>query len=524
MYEPTVIDELLDRAVRERPEDVAVVSDRVRWTYRQLGDRVARIGAALRGIGVRVGDRVAILDKNSEHYLALYFALPKIGAIAVPLNYRLAPPELEFIVDDASALVLLFSKEYEAAVDQIRGALTKTEHLICLEEPVSWARSLDDVVGDAHGSPSPLDADPERILLQMYTSGTTGRPKGAMLTHKNLVSNTLTAMHERDYTAKDIYLHVAPLYHIADCELFYGMSYAMGGNVVLREFRPEAVLRAIAEERVSVAFLVPAMINALLEHPGLESYDLSSLRLIVYGGSAIPEDRLRAALSRLPCQLSQGYGLTETSPILCVLPTDDHVLQRSDAPERIRRIQSCGRPAWGVEVKVFDENDVECEDEVVGEIVARGDNIMKGYYNRPDATEEAMRGGWFHTGDMAFRDADGYIYIVDRKKDMIVSGGENIYPREVEEVLFKHPAVLDAAVIGVPSEKWGEEVKAVVALRDGKNASGQELIEHCRSQLAHYKAPKSVDLVDTLPRNPSGKVLKRELREGYWKDKGRRVN
>jgi acyl-CoA synthetase (AMP-forming)/AMP-acid ligase II len=269
-----------------------------------------------------------------------------------------------------------------------------------------------------------------------------------------------------------------------------------------------------------VSFLVPAMINALLEHPSFDEHDIASLRLIVYGGSSIPEDRLRTALARLPCKLAQGYGLTETSPLLCVLPSDDHVL---DGP-RARRIRSCGRPAHNVEVKIFDEHDRECAVEQVGEIVARGRNVMQGYYERPEATAVALRGGWFHTGDLGFRDADGYVYIVDRKKDMIITGAETVYPREVEEVLYTHPAVLDAAVIGVPSDRWGETIKAVVVLREGRTASEHELIDFARERLAHYKAPTSVDFVAALPRNPSGKVLKRQLREPYWQGHVRRVN
>jgi len=243
------------------------------------------------------------------------------------------------------------------------------------------------------------------------------------------------------------------------------------------------------------------------------------LRLIVYGGSAIPVDRLRIALERLPCKLSQGYGLTETSPLLCILPVEDHVL---DGPLSAR-IASCGRPAYDVDVRIFDEQDEECEVGVVGEIVARGRNVMKGYWRRPEETERALRGGWFHTGDLGYRDGDGYIYIVDRKGDMIITGGENVYPREIEEVLYAHPAVLEAAVVGVPNDQWGEAVRAVVVRRAGWATDEAELVAFCRDRLAHYKAPSSVDFVAALPRNPSGKVLKHKLRERFWKDQPRRV-
>jgi long-chain acyl-CoA synthetase len=261
------------------------------------------------------------------------------------------------------------------------------------------------------------------------------------------------------------------------------------------------------------------MINFLLEEPTLAERDLTSWRLTVYGGAPIAEDRLRTALEKLPCQLTQGYGLTETSPILCILPAADHVL---DGPN-VRRIKSCGRPATGVEVKIFDENDLECPPEVVGEIVARGKNVMKGYWRADEATKRALRGGWFHTGDMGLKDADGYVYIVDRKHDMIVSGGENVYPREVEEVLYFHPAVLECAVIGVPSERWGETVKGIVVLRPGGNATEAELVAFCRERLAHYKCPTSIDFLERLPRNPSGKVLKGTLRDAYWQGRTRRV-
>jgi long-chain acyl-CoA synthetase len=509
-FAPRLIDELLERAASERPDRLAVVGDGVRYDYRTLAERVDRLAAGLQAIGVRRDDRVAILDKNGPRYLELYFALPRIGAVAVPLNYRLALPELAYIVGDSTAATLLYGAEY-------------APHLPALREAgiVSCLPIEDDAVLAPRGTPpTPVERSSDDVFLQMYTSGTTGRPKGAMLTHANMIANTLTALAERDYGPDDTYLHVAPLYHCADLELYYGMSWAMAGNVVLREFRPEAVLEIIERERVTIAFLVPAMINFLLEHPDLEKRDLSSLRLIVYGGSAIPEERLRTALARLPCRFTQGYGLTETSPILCVLPPGDHVLEGP----HVRRIQSCGRPATGVEVRIVDDEDRECAVEVVGEIVARGKNIMKGYWKNPEATARALRGGWFHTGDMGFRDADGYIYIVDRKHDMIVTGGENVYPREIEEVLYRHPAVLEAAVIGVPSERWGEAVKAVVVLREGKTASEQELIEHVRENLAHYKAPSSVDFVGALPRNPSGKVLKTVLRERFWQGHSRRVS
>ncbi len=524
-FVPRLIDELLDRAAREHPTRIAVVAGSERFDYATLAARVDRLAAALQARGVAAGDRVAILDKNSVAYLELYYALPRIGAVAVPLNYRLALREHHFLVEDAGARVLVFGPGYEATARELALPLSIATPAADAAAGPPGALPWSALLADAAAHPTPVARDSGDVFLQMYTSGTTGRPKGAMLTHANLIANTMTAMHERDYTPADNYLHVCPLYHCADLELYYGLTYACGGHVVLAEFHPAEVLATIVRERVSVVFLVPAMINFLLEHLQPD-HELGSLRLIVYGGAAIPEDRLRRALERLPCQLSQGYGLTETSPLLCILPAADHVL---DGP-RARRIASCGRPVWGVEVRVVEDDGSDCAPGVVGEIVARGANIMKGYWKQPEETARALRGGWFHTGDLARRDEDGYLYIVDRKKDMIVSGGENVYPREVEEVLYTHPAVLEAAVIGVPSERWGETVKAVVVLRPGHDpgaagvVDGAALIAYCRERLAHYKCPTSVDLVAALPRNPSGKVLKRELREPYWTGQTRRVN
>jgi long-chain acyl-CoA synthetase len=518
-FVPVLVDDLLTRAVAEHPERLAVVAGDVRLSYREFSGRIQALATALQKLGVLPDERMAILDKNDHRYLELYFALPRIGAVAVPLNYRLAPRELAYVLGDSTATTVFFGEEYRTTVATLRDEVKSVTRWVSFGTPAAAELGYEALIENAGAVTQPVARRPDDVLLQMYTSGTTGRPKGAMLTHGNMIANTLTALAERDYATGDTYLHVAPLYHCADLELYYGMTYACGGNVILREFQPDLVLETIARERVSVVFLVPAMINFLLDSPLLSKLDLSSWRLTVYGGAPIAEDRLRTALERLPCQLTQGYGLTETSPILCILPAEDHVL---DGPN-VRRIKSCGRPATGVEVKIFDDQDVECPPETVGEIVARGKNIMKGYWRAEEATANALRGGWFHTGDMGLKDADGYVYIVDRKHDMIVSGGENVYPREVEEVLYFHPAVLEASVIGVPSEKWGETVKGIVVLRPQHGATEAELIAFCRERLAHYKCPTSVDFLDRLPRNPSGKVLKGVLREGYWKDHTRRV-
>jgi fatty-acyl-CoA synthase len=375
---------------------------------------------------------------------------------------------------------------------------------------------------DAHPATPPArfvadDAD----LYQMYTSGTTGRPKGAVLTHRAVTSHLVqfgTAVH---LGRGERYLIVAPLYHAA-AALAAFWTVQQGGCLVIHEdFHPGEVVRALSEEGIHATTLVPAMIQACLVHvPDVARRRYDALRFVVYGASPIAEQTLRRALEVFQCEFAQGYGMTETTAALTFLLPEDHARALREKPELLL---SAGRPLPGTEIRVADERDEPVAPGTIGQILGRGPQLMRGYWNLPEATEEALRGGWMHTGDAGTLDEEGYLYIQDRVKDMIVSGGENIYPREVEEVLFQHPAVADAAVIGVPDQSFGEAVKAIVVLRQGAKAGAAEIMEFCKGRLGGYKRPRSVDFLDALPRNPSGKVLKRELREPYWKGQARRV-
>jgi long-chain acyl-CoA synthetase len=358
-----------------------------------------------------------------------------------------------------------------------------------------------------------------------YTSGTTGRPKGVMLSQRNVMANAYHALITLRFTEADVWIHAAPMFHLADAWACWTATWLGNRHVFLREFSPQGYLELVQRERVTVSLIVPTMINFIVNHPDVGAYDVRSLRLIAFGASPMPVDRLRAAMQTLGCRFSQLYGMTETAPFATQLLPEEMV---TEGDERlVRRLASCGREIPGVSVRVVREDDTDVAPGEVGEIVMRGPNVMLGYWRQPEATAEALRGGWMRSGDLATVDEEGYITIVDRKKDMIISGGENIYSTEVENALYRHPAVLEAAVIGVPDERWGERVHAVVVLKPGHRVEGTQLADFCRQFIAGYKIPRSVEFVDALPKTGSGKIQKAELRERYWRAyaarEGRRV-
>ncbi len=515
--------DFLDYQARERPDaPFAVEADRC-ITYREARTQVDQLANALIDGGLGVGDRIAVLAKNSIEYVLLYFAAAKAGVVPVPLNTWLAPAEWAYIITDAGARLLLAGPEFVQAVDGIRGDLPTVGRFIALDAP--HAAGWEDYRGWVAASCS---TPPDRAiggdldLYQMYTSGTTGRSKGAVLTHRAVIAQMLQIGLVLRGAPGERWLLVAPLFHAAGANVaaFQGV-YAGGCLVVQADFNPVRVVQALSEDGVAVALLVPAMIQACLAAvPDIAQRRYPRLRTLAYGASPIAEATLRRAMEVFGCDFVQGYGMTETCAGISFLSAADHRRAVTDKPELLL---SAGRPFAGTEVRVVDAQDHPLPAGQIGEIVTRGPQLMRGYWNRPDATAEVLRGGWMHTGDAGMMDAEGYLYIQDRVKDMIVSGGENVYPREVEAVLSGHPAVADAAVIGVPDERWGETVKAVVVLQKGATATAEALIDFCRDKLGGYKRPRSVDFVDALPRNLAGKVLKRELRERYWAGHQRRV-
>jgi len=513
----------LDYRARELPTIVFAQMEGGRsLSYPEAREESCRIGNALVAAGLSPGDRVAFLSKNSVELALFYYAASRVGVVPVPLNYRLAAPEWAYIINDSQAKLLFAQPSLAAALAPAEGELTTVTRKIAVGGAVEGWETWEDFLGSAGTAPPDRDVGTNDDVYQMYTSGTTGRPKGAVLTHEAVSRQIQQAHMAFGGDPGDRALIVAPLYHAA-ASITAFVTVGGGGTLYIQEdYEPTATVNALAGENIRIALLVPAMIQfCMAAVPDVKERSYDSLRTIVYGASPISEQTLREAIEVFGCEFLQGYGMTETTAALTYLMPKDHERALASDPGLLL---SAGRPLVGTEVRIVDENDKPLPNGTIGEVIGRGPQLMRGYWNLPEASEAALRGGWMHTGDAGILDDDGYLYIQDRVKDMIVSGGENVYPREVEEVLFQHPAVADAAVIGVPSEQWGEECKAVVVKKEGAEVTAEEIMEFCKGQLGGYKRPRSVDFIDALPRNPTGKVLKKDLREPYWKGHERRVS
>lgn len=515
--------DFFDFHARENPKGEFAVCEGRSLTYRQAYHLSNQIANALIDKQPGPSSRVALLSKNSLIYPLLYLAASKAGAVLVPLNYRLAPSEWSYIIGDAQARLLLVSPEFLEGATQIRDALGSEGNVVVLDMEGSKYRfpALNDWLAESSKEAPGLPLRPQDPAYQMYTSGTTGRPKGAIIPHSSVVSNVVQLGAIMQGTRGARYLLVAPLYHAAaGITAFTTLSW--GGSLFIQsDFDPQAVVGAMSQERIFGALLIPAMIQAcLVKVRDVAERSYPELKVITYGASPVAEQTLRGAASAFKCDFVQGYGLTESTAVLTCLTKRDHRLALEERPELLI---SAGRPVLGTRIRIIDEEGQPLPPGEIGEIVARGPQVMAGYWNRPEATRRAMAGNWLHTGDAGKLDEDGYLFIMDRVKDMIVSGGENVYPRAVEEVLYQHPAITEAAVIGVPDEEWGEAVKAVVVIKEGEALSEGDVVNFCKSRIARFQCPRSVDFIEELPRNPSGKVLKRELREPYWKGHQRRV-
>lgn len=505
--------DLVERNAQRYPDKIAIIFEGQRLTYLEFRDRVTGLARALLHLGLKPGDRVAILLENCHQYGEMYFAIPSAGMVAVPLNYRLSGRELAYILNHSEAKVLLVGSEYLAVAESIRGTLPHLRRLICVDGPAGERQYEDLLKGKPDGDIDPQVREGDVACL-MYTSGTTGVPKGAMLTHRNLLEASVNIVFSFHYIERgDITLVFAPLYHVAASSIMRAYAYMGATSVFMRSFDPAAVLETIQRERVTAFWAAPTMINMLLQVSNLRDYDLSSLRLISYAAAPMPVQLLKRAMEAFKVPFVQCFGMTETSPSGTVLSWEDHIVDEKG--HGAQRLLSIGKEMLNVQVRVIREDGSQVDPGEVGEIVIKGDTVMMGYWKMPRETAEVLKEGWYYTGDLGTTDEDGYFYIVDRKKDMIISGGENIYSREVEEALYAHPAVLEAAVIGVPDDLWGESVKAIVVLKPGCTATEAELIEHCKAGLASYKKPKSVSFLEALPKNASGKTLKTLLREKY---------
>jgi acyl-CoA synthetase (AMP-forming)/AMP-acid ligase II len=495
-------------------ERVAIVFGERRISYRELDQRSNQVAQALLAAGVGAQDHVAFLDMNGPEYFEVLFGCAKINAITVGVNWRLAPVEIASTVNDAEAKALFVGPEFAAAVGQVRADLGGVRTIVNLgAEYETWLGSA--AAADPQSASLPSD-----VAIQLYTSGTTGLPKGAMISNSNLETLITRILPDWEFDSDSVNLVASPLFNIAGGGWALVGMYCGAVTVLLRSATPPSLLETIAEQRVTNALLVPALLNLMLQVPGVAEIDLSSLRAIVYGASPISEQVLARSMETFKCHFIQAYALTEHTGSATILRPEEHDLANP------ARLLSCGRPHTWVSLRVVDPTTGDDKPAgEVGEIWLRSGQVMKGYWNRPEATAETITpDGWLRTGDAAFADADGFLFLQDRVKDMIITGGQNVYPVEVENALLAHPAIADVAVIGVPDERWGEAVKAIVVRRPGVDAEPGEIIAFARDRIAHFKAPSSVDFADALPRNPSGKVLKRELREPYWAGMKRRIN
>lgn len=505
------------------PDREVLVFQEHRFTGRQVRDRIFRLSNALLGLGLEKGDRVAVLLTNSHYSVECFYALACAGLVLVPMNSRNAAREHLYMLENAEVRAVLVGQEFLGVIQPILSEASGVSHAVCINGPApqGWL-DYETLIAGAGVEEPQIELLDEDLSSIRYTSGTTGRPKGVMHSQRGALTTVYsTLMDGLDIKSTDSVALIGPVTHASGS---YILPHLVRGAkvVILPGFDVTNVLRTVEQERVTMIHLIPTMLVMILASPEIDRYDLSSLKTIRYGASPISPDVLKRAIGIFGDIFVQGYGLTEASMPMSLLLKDDHILDGSE--KSIRRLSSIGREVTFSKVRIMDDEGNFVPPGQIGEIVVQSSQVMQGYWKNPEATAEALRGGWLHTRDMGFMDEEGYIYLVDRKEDMIISGGFNIYPKEVEDVLYMHPAVLEAAVFGIPDEKWGETVKAAVSLKTGQKATEQEIIEHCKTHLAGYKKPTSVDFLDQLPKGHTGKIVRRELKDPYWRGKERKIN
>lgn len=516
------ITQSLKRAVQINANGIATIDGDRQRTWRTFANRVARLAAVLRNLKLSQGGRVAILALNSDRYLESYFAVPWADGIFVPLNIRLAPPELIFMLNDCEAEILIVDETFKALLPAFAGQVPALKQIIYADSQTPPPDAVDYESAIATAQPIPdAERGGDAVAGIFYTGGTTGLPKGVMLTHDNLMHTSLGALAINCVGTSLVWPHTAPMFHLADCSVILTVTLFGGVHAFIPKFDPLEAIKVIERCHATHCLMLPVMLNTLVNMPELQAYDLSSLQTVFYAGGVTAPSLLAKAMTMFPhTQFAQAYAMTETSATLTTLESHHHSFEGPLA----HRIKSCGRADYAVEVKIVDLEDNEVSRGVVGEIITRGPHVMKGYWNRPEETAHALRNGWMHTGDAGYMDEDGFVYIVDRYKDMIKSGGENVFSAEVENAIYQHPAVAMCAVIAIPDERWGEAVHAIVQPKAGQSLSPEAVIQHCRGLIAGYKCPRSVEITQSpLPLSGAGKIMKGKLREPYWQGRERQV-
>ena len=525
-----IIPDTLYNTVKLYSDKEAIICPEGRFTYREFKQHIDLLASALHEAGISKGDKVAVLHSNCHIFLEIYYAAAQIGAVLVPLNTRLSPRELAFMINDSQSRMLVSQYQLWNKVSEMRGEIQGIEQIILSRAPSNFCPGDAEVTYQDFLESARLpryeekDIDPDDIAQIYYTSGSTGRPKGVIMTHKNMTAHALGTIAEYQISDEDIWIHAAPLFHITDACNTWAITWAGGKHILIDRFDPVQVIDVIEREKVTIVKLVPTMWNMLLSDPAVHQHDYSHLRLVISGGAPIALELIRKIMTNFKCEYIQNYGMTESTHFLTISRLKEN-LKKLPQEEQLEYRAKTGRPFIGVKMRVVDEHDhdVKPDGKQVGEIIVKGDIITPGYWRLPEENARAFKDGWLYTGDLATIDAEGYINIVGRRKDMIVTGGENVFSIEVEKVLYLHPDIIEASVLGVPDPKWGEAVKAVCVLKKGRSVSEEELILFCKEHLTHYKAPKSVDFVDALPKTGSGKIDKKTLKENYWQGSDRFV-
>lgn len=512
-----LLGDIVRRNAKLYGEKIGLIDGEKHFSYREINNRVNRLSNGLVGFGLEKGSRVAVMADNCHEFVEAYFAIAKAGLVIVPVSSRMTTAEVNYIIDHSDSVVMMYQEEFQYVVHKIKEDIPQVKYFLRIGKGLGMGK--DDY--ESFLQESTEDEPKEQYLAKegdmvmiMYTSGATGKPKGVMTSHRNILANTITLSFEHRIVPEDLTLLVMPLYHNGGLWPLMVHFYRGGQVILLQRFDVERILDLVEKEKVTFLNLVPTTLIRLISHPYLNQYNLDSLRTIMYAGAPITLSKIREAMQKLgEHRFYTGLGSTEASGSMLSLPNNEHALKGPMA----EKLSSVGRDSINVEVRVVDAQGRDVKIGGVGEILAKGDNIALGYWKLPDETAKTFKDGWLYTGDMARVDSDGYVYIVDRKKDMIISGGENISSKEVEEVIARHPAIQEVAVIGIPDDEWGESVKALVALKPGMTVTEREIIDFCTGSLSSFKKPKSVEFLDELPKNPAGKVPKAELREKYWR-------